>query len=120
MAVYDLYRFQTVEVIEATDAATAAPSSSTDGFITPQYNRVRLLFDYVGTVTACNVQIWFRDRVLGDWYLGIATDDGDALVGSPTSEARDFECGYNAELYFQVESIAGGGTVAVRAQGYRQ
>jgi hypothetical protein len=108
-----------VAAVAATASATAAPSSTTDGFDTARFPRVRTLMAYVGTVSACNIQAWFRDRATGVWYRGAATDDFDALDpggATPVNESRDWEVGRKQEVLFQVGSVSGGGTVAVKLQ----
>lgn len=110
----------TLPAITATASATAAPGSTTDGFGTVRYPRVRALLAYVGTVSTCVLTAWVRDRQTGVWYRLRDTGIGDtpalAPGAGPTNEARDFEVGRQQEVFFQVSAITGGGTAAVRIQ----
>ena len=109
-----------VVAIAATAVATTAPTSETEGIYTADFERVRTLLSYSGTVTACVVKIWVRDQSTGTWYEGATTDEIDPLTpggASPTNEARDWGVGGQTEVAFQVISIAGGGTVEVRVRG---
>lgn len=122
MAVIDLHEAivsGTAAGVTATASATTAPTSSTDGFGTGPYPRVRTLILYAGTVSSINVRIWFRDRATGVWYRGADTDAFDALApggASAVAESRDWETGRNQEIFFQIVAIAGGGTAAIRLQ----
>jgi hypothetical protein len=119
MAVTSLGRALTTTAVAATASATSAPSSSTDGFLVQSSGRVRTLLTYAGTVSSCNLKIWFRDRLTGVWYEGAATDDLDALTpggATPVNEARDWDAGAGSEVFFQIAAIAGGGTASVKLQ----
>lgn len=107
-------------VIMATSTATAAPGDGSVAYICGGIDRVRTLCAYSGTVTACAIRIWFRDPVEEVWYEGASTDDLDMLTpggATPVNEARDWDIGSGSAITFQVASIAGGGTVTLRAQG---
>jgi hypothetical protein len=111
MAAPQVYDSVATTIIAATSTAGTAPTSGTDGFKTG-LDTVRTFFDYTGTVTACVVRLYIRDRA-GAWYRAASTTDGDPLTG--TDEVRDWLVGDGTEFTFVVESISGGGTVAVSA-----
>lgn len=124
MAITDLSKQVTTVVVPATSVATAAPTGGTDGIVTGTgrqgFHTVRTLIAYQGTVESAVIRIWFRDPVTNVWYEGATTDDLDALTpggASPVNESRDWVVGYGSQVFFQVTSVQGGGTVAVRVQG---
>lgn len=110
----------TLEAIAARGTTSTAPSSSTDGFDTGRFARVRTLLKYTATVDALNVQIWFRDRQTGIWYRGADTDSFDELApggASVINESRDWEVGRKQEIYFTFQAITvTGGTAALILQ----
>lgn len=112
-----------LEGVAATNAATSAPSSSTDGFNTGRFPTVRTLLAYTAQVSACVVQLWVRDRNDGVWYKGLKTGDTGQLALAPggasvVNEARDWTVGRNQEIFFQLSTVTvTGGTVALRIQG---
>lgn len=113
----DLAREIVYDAIDATASTTAAPSAGTEPFFSHGYQRVRTLLAYSGTVSTCALKIWFRDPLLAVWYEGATTDDLDALTpggASPVNEARDWDVGSATYFVFQVSTLTGGGTVAVR------
>ena len=97
-------------IIPARDSAETEP-----GYIIPtgRYEGARTYVAYTGTVSACTIRMWFY--VDGVWYQGASTDDGSPLTG--TNEARDWVVEPSTKVGFTVESVAGGGTVAVRVEG---
>ena len=110
--------------VSATSSATSAPSSGTDGYRLkpgkPGMKTIRTLFAYSGTVNAASVRLWVRDVGSATWYRGASTDDlrPHAPGGSgPVAESRDWEVGNNSECFFQVASISGGGTIAIKLMG---
>jgi len=119
-----------VAVQSATHQATAAPDSSTDGFLLASnlgrrgrqpIGRVRTFFDYSGSVTACNVRIYTREPGGTAWYRGISTNEsGYPLAPASGDESRDWDVGENVEFTFVVEAISpgtSGNTVAIKAAG---
>lgn len=107
-------------VVAARSTAGSAPDESTDGFrAASDGGRVRLFFDYTGTVSACNVRLYTREPGGTAWYRGVsANESGFPLGGSSAGdESRDLDVGENVEFTVVVESISGGGTVAVKAAG---
>ena len=111
MAATLVYDSVATPIVAATSTATSVPTSGTDGFKTG-LDIVRTFFDYTGTVTACVVRLYVRAKD-GGWYRGASSADGDALTG--VDEVRDWMVGDGTEFTFVVESIAGGGTVAISA-----
>lgn len=114
MATYIDLREETT-VIESTDEATAAPTTE-EGYICVNCNAVRTFLNYGGTVTSCVIRMWVRD-VAGAWYRAGSTLDGTVLAPAGGDEARDWLVGQGGAFTFQVESIAGGGTVVVKMEG---
>jgi hypothetical protein len=113
----------THEVIAATATATAAPTSSDDGFRFDDPVVVSTLVTYAGAVTAAALRLWVRDSESGEWFKGASSADTGALVPSTDGrEARDWAIGQYREFTFQLESITPSGstpTVAVSVQGVR-
>ena len=109
-----------VVAVAATAVATPAPTDADDGFDTGPYGTVRALLAYAGTVATCAVRLWVRDREGGEWFRAASTGELTALDpggATPVNEARDWKVGRDAEVWFQVEEVSGGGTVEVRLQG---
>lgn len=111
-------------VVAATFATGTAPTGSTNGsrINAKGYGgRVRTLFDYSGSVTACNVRLYTREPGGTAWYRGASTDDsGYPLAPASGDESRDWDIGEGVEFTFVVESIApgtSGSTVAIKAAG---
>lgn len=108
-------------IVAATFAAGSAPTNGTDGFVcAANGGRVRTLFDYSGSVTACNVRLYTRESGGTAWYRGACTDDLDPLAPTTGDESRDWDIGENVEFTFVVESIVpgtSGNTVAIKAAG---
>lgn len=101
-------------IVAATSSAGSAPAADYIGFTSNlDGGGIRVFFDYTGTVTACVVRLYTRALDGTVWFRGASTADGDALTG--TDESQDWDVGEQTEFTFVVESIAGGGTVAVSA-----
>ena len=111
MATFDLSRYPSgFPIIDARSTVESEPEHVIQ---TGDYSLARVYFDYTGTVTACNLLLWFHRN--GTWYRASSTDDGAPLTGE--DEARDFHVRTDASIGFTVESITGGGTVAVSVEG---
>lgn len=69
-----------------------------------------------GTVSELALRMWYY--VGGTWYQGSSTGDSvaDALHGD-RNEARDWDVRGCTLVGFTIDTIAGGGTVAVTAEG---
>lgn len=113
-----------VAAIAATSSPTATPTGSTDGFLVPPsdagFTRVLILIAYSGTVNAVTIAKWIRDTVTGTWYRDASTDDLQPLApggASPVNEARSWVVSPGDEIFFTVDAISGGGTVAAKVRG---
>ena len=73
---------------------------------------IRTYLTYSGTVSACDVQMW--SYVSGVWFEGPTVEDALGL----TNEFRDWLVYPGTKVGFTVAAISGGGTVAVRAEGF--
>jgi hypothetical protein len=100
------------EIIPARSTAESEPA-----YFIPTGNATRLLTycKYSGSVTSAALRIWYYTN--GVWYRGTTTDSGAALTGA--NEAREWEVSRQATVGFTVDSIAGGGTVAVICEAVR-
>lgn len=74
---------------------------------------IRTYIRVSGTVSTLALQIHYY--VNGEWYDGPTTNNGDAIDGS-ASVVRDWYTERGTKVGFTVDSISGGGTVAVRAE----
>lgn len=107
-----------VAVIAATSTATAAPTNVTDGYGTGPVARVRTDITYGGTVTSARLRLWIRHPTTGIWFRSVSSDDIGALAPTTTTaEVREWNVGFQTEVFVQLEAVAGGGTVAVDVQG---
>lgn len=93
-------------IVAATGAVGSVPTSGTNGFKTG-LDTVRTFLTYTGTVSG-TLRLYVRDKA-GAWYRA----DSYAMTG--VNEVVDWLVGDGSEFTFVVESIAGGGTVAVSA-----
>ena len=100
------------EIITAATAPESEPA-----YIIPTGPTTNLLTHvrYDGTVTAATLRIWYYSN--GVWYRGITTDSGIPLSGA--NETRLWEVSRDALCGFTVESIAGGGSLTVRAEAVK-
>lgn len=59
------------------DSPTAAPSLSSDGFVTQGVEALHFLFDFVPDTSSgsesCEIQIWWWSSVTGKWHAGEST-----------------------------------------------
>lgn len=98
-------------VIPATSTATAAPDGDTPFVNTGNIDTVRAFCRYTGTVTG-ELVLWLLQD--GVWYRAAS----DVLNSANGNEVFDgVLLGRHTRFTYQVESIAGGGSVEVRVMG---
>ena len=108
----------TTPILTAASSPAPSPSGATTVHQLARANTVSAYITYNGTVNACAIRLWLYDGA--NWYEGPSTDDLDPLTpggASPVNESRDWEIGEGQKFTFQLESISGGGTAAVSAEG---
>ncbi len=108
------------QVVPATSVGVGSAIPTGDGFVAPETGTVRTLIAYAGTVTAANVRLWIRNSGTGVWHRAASTDSLDPLApggAAPINEVRDWKIGRGVEFLFRVETVTGGGTVAVAVIG---
>ncbi len=106
--------------LSATATPTAAPPTGSTPLRSGPYELVRTLISYTGTVNTAALRLWVHNRETGGWHRGASTDQLDPLTpggASPINEVRDWKIGRGVEFSFQVEIVAGGGTVVVTVMG---
>lgn len=107
-----------VAAFAATAATTAAPDANTVALDTGQFDRIRTFITYSGTVNSAALRLWIYNRINATWHRGASTADVNPLApggASAVNESRDWFIGRHQTIYFQLEAVAGGGTVAVTA-----
>lgn len=101
-------------------AATSVPLPAPVGDVgihSGNSDTVRLLLDFEGVVTECNIALYLYDRESGKWYFGLTTDLATPLFPEDGDGVRDWFVGRQQEFSFIPVVITGGGTVAGRVRG---
>lgn len=114
MNLIDLRRFaNSYEVIPPTSSAQPAPDATTPVIRNTKNDTVRTYIKYEGTVTECEIRLYYFDG--RDWFKALSTAEAAPLIGSGFgNEVRDWEVGEQARFTFRVEKVSGGGSVSVR------